>query len=51
MTVRPVGDELLHATDRHTDGERERDRHDKVNSRFSQFYARTKILLKWIGMV
>jgi len=38
MRIRPVGAELSHADGR-TDGRRERqtDRHDEANSRFSQF--------------
>jgi len=40
MKIRPIGSELYYA-DRVTDGERERDRqtdrHDKANSRSSQF--------------
>jgi hypothetical protein len=35
MKIRPVGAELFHA-----DGDRQTDRHDEANSRFSQFCER-----------
>jgi len=37
MKIRPLGAELFH-----TDGQTEKDRYDEANSRFSQFYERTK---------
>jgi hypothetical protein len=39
MEIRPVGAEMFHA-----DGRTDRDRHDEVNSHFSQFCERAK---KW----
>jgi hypothetical protein len=35
MKIRPVGEELFHADSR-------TDRHDEANSRFSQFWERTR---------
>jgi len=45
MKIRPVETKLFHAdeprqTDRQTDRETDRHRHDKANSRFSQFCDR-----------